>query len=72
MEESLLRDILTTLQGIRDSIAELSGKFEAHSTTTYSEQLELRGEVRKVKNELSEQTVALNTLAEEVTNFEEN
>ena len=67
-----LTEILLTLQSINKLIAEISGKFEAHSTTTYSEQLELRGEVRKIKNELSEQTVALNTLAEEVTNFEEN
>ena len=67
-----LTEILLTLQSINILIAEISGKFEAHSTATYKEQLELRGEVRKIKNELSEQTVALNTLAEEVTNYEEN
>ena len=67
-----LTEILLTLQSMNNLIAEISGKFEAHSTATYKEQLELRGEVRKIKNELSEQTVALNTLAEEVTNYEEN
>ena len=72
MQDQTLKEILITLQFISKSLAEISGKFEAHSTTTYSEQLELRGEVRKIKNELSEQTVALNTLAEEVTNYEEN
>jgi len=67
-----LTEILLTLQSINKLIAEISGKFEAHSTATYKEQLELKSEVRKIKNELSEQTVALNTLAEEVTNYEEN
>ena len=67
-----LKEILITLQFMNKTLSEISGKFEAHSTATYKEQLELRGEVRKIKNELSEQTVALNTLAEEVTNYEEN
>ena len=67
-----LTEILLTLQSMNKLLAEISGKSEAHSTATYKVQLELRGEVRKIKNELSEQTVALNTLAEEVTNYEEN
>jgi len=72
MQEHILKDILSTLQGIRNSIAEISGKFEAHSLNSYEEQLELRRELRRVKEELQEQTPSLNTLAEEVTDFGEN
>ena len=71
MQERILQDILSTLQAINKSMAEINGKFEAHTLTTYGEILELKGEIKKVTNELSKQTLALNTLAEEVIVYEE-
>ena len=80
MQEHILKDILSTLQGIRNSIAEISGKLEAHSLNSYNEQLELRREVRSTKDhllhdlngvndELDEQTVLLKKLTDEVSDY---
>ena len=76
----ILKDILSTLQGIRNSIAEISGKLEAHSLNSYNEQLELRREVRSTKDhllhdlngvndELDEQTVLLKKLTDDVSDY---
>ena len=80
MQEHILKDILSTLQGIRNSIAEISGKLEAHSLNSYNEQLELRREVRSIKDhllhdlngvndELDEQTVLLKKLTDDVSDY---
>ena len=83
MSDLTLKEILMTLQGMRNLQAEAMGMFEAHSKTSYNEQLELRGEVKNIidhllydlkslKEELDKQTILLEKLAEDVTDYRAN
>ena len=83
MPDLTLQEILMTLQGMRNLQAESMGMFEAHSKTSYNEQLELRGEVKNIidhllydlkslKEEVEKQTILLEKLVEDVTDYRPN